>query len=151
MQTKKNKTVNSVRLRSTAAVLSLLSTQTCRLAQEMFLGQLSVSQMTPDQLCPTNTLFRLVSRLPEGLKWIRPKLIPPVNIVFLAQIQCNKHAFSSLRGGGGVQFLFVIRTWCIQVQNHSVLAPWKTLCFFFFFLILIYNNTTPNQRTTKMR
>lgn len=30
----------------------------------------------------------------------------------------------------GVQFLFVIRTWCIQVQNHSVLAPWKTLRFF---------------------
>lgn len=34
----------------------------------------------------------------------------------------------------GVQFfLFVIRTWCIQVQNHSVLAPWKTLCCFVFF------------------
>lgn len=50
----------------------------------------------------------------------------------------------------GVQFfLFVIRTWCIQVQNHSVLAPWKTLCCFFFLFkeIFIYNNTNATPPT----
>lgn len=68
---------------------------------------------------------------------------------------CKKEA--SLPCWGSI-FLFVIRTWCIQVQNHSVLAPWKTLCCFFFLFkeIFIYNNTnaTPphtkkNQKTLK--
>lgn len=57
----------------------------------------------------------------------------------------------------GSIFLFVIRTWCIQVQNHSVLAPWKTLCCFFFFSKRFSFTTTQTQtppqkkKNTKMR
>lgn len=69
---------------------------------------------------------------------------------FWAKVTQERGFFALL----GFNFLFVIRTWCIQVQNHSVLAPWKTLCGFFFLFkeIFIYNNTNatpPPQKKTK--